>query len=144
MSLIFAPGKYLTLILLFVDIFFSISPDIVESPQKSVVPFLHSSLFCCKVLLSALLMFSVGVVWIPCLVLTCSLLTCFAVCFTSITGQLLLFELWGETYVWKVYQLQLQNLREMVYYQRFLNCGKTNVWKVYQLQHQNLHEMVYY
>ena len=84
MSLIFAPGKYLILILLFADIFFSISPDIVESPQKSVVPFLHSSLFCCKVLLSAL---SVGVVWIPCLVLTCSLLTCFAVCFTSITGS---------------------------------------------------------
>ena len=96
MSLIFAPGKYLTLILLFVDIFFSISPDIAESPQKSVVPFLHSSLFCCKVLLSALLMFSVGVVWIPCLVLTCLLLTCFAVCFTSITGQFLLFELWGD------------------------------------------------
>ena len=75
MSLIFAPGKYLTLILLFMDIFFSISPDIVESPKKSVVPFLHSSLFCCKVLLSALLMFSVGVVWIPCLVnLFCGLL----------------------------------------------------------------------
>ena len=41
MSLIFPPGKYLTLILLFLDNFFSISPDIVEFPQnKCIIPFL--------------------------------------------------------------------------------------------------------
>ena len=57
MSLIFAPGKYLTLIFLFLDIFFSLRPDIVDSPKISVVPFHHSSLFCCTVMLSALLVF---------------------------------------------------------------------------------------
>ena len=57
MSLIFAPGKYLTLIFLFLDIFFSLRPDIVDSPKISVVPFHYSSLFCCTVMLSALLVF---------------------------------------------------------------------------------------
>ena len=57
MSLIFGPGKYLTLIFLFLDIFFSLRPDIVDSPKISVVPFHHSSLFCCTVMLSALLVF---------------------------------------------------------------------------------------
>ena len=54
-SSIFGLGKYLTLIFLFLNIIFSISPDIAESPKISVVPFLHLSLFCCRELLSALL-----------------------------------------------------------------------------------------
>ena len=94
MSLIFAPGKYLTLIFIFLDIFFSISPDIVESPKISVVPFLHSLLFYCTVLLPALLVFSVGAVWISFLAVTCSS-ECFGVCPTSITRQFLVFELRG-------------------------------------------------
>ena len=94
MSLIFAPGKYVTLIFLFLDIFLSISPDIVDSPKISVVPFLHFSLFCCRVLLSALLIFSFGAVWISFLALTCSS-ECFTVCSTSVTGQFLVFELRG-------------------------------------------------
>ena len=75
---------------------FSISSDIAESPKIIVVPFLHSSLFCCTALLSALLVFSVGAVWISFLVLTCSS-ECFAVCSTSITAQFLVFELWGNS-----------------------------------------------
>ena len=51
----------------------------------------HSSLFCCTVLLSALLVFSF---WISFLVLTCSS-ECFTVCPTSIIGQFLVFELQG-------------------------------------------------
>ena len=96
MVLIFAPRKYLTLIFLFPDIFFSISPDIVESPKISEVPFLHSSLFGCTVLLSALLIFSVRADWISFLVLTCSS-ECFTVCSTSITGQFLVSELRGDS-----------------------------------------------
>ena len=63
MFLIFAPGKYLTLIFLFLDIFFSISSDIIESPKTSGEPFLPSSRFCCRELLSALLIFYVGINW---------------------------------------------------------------------------------
>ena len=62
----------------------------------SIVPFLHYSLFSCTVLLSVLLIFSVGAVWISFLVLTC-LSKCFTVCFISITGQFLVFELRGDS-----------------------------------------------
>ena len=96
MSLIFASGNYRTLVSLFLDIFFSISQDIADSPKISVVTFLHSSLFCWTVLLSALLTFSVWAVWISFLVLTCSP-ECFTVCFTSITWQFLIFALQGES-----------------------------------------------
>ena len=82
----------LTLIFLFLNIFFSISLGIAESPKISVVPFLHSSLFCCAVLLSAYMIFSVGAVLISFLGLTCSS-ECFTVCFTSIAEQFLVFEL---------------------------------------------------
>ena len=96
MSLILPPGKYLTLIFLSLDISFSISPDIFESFKISVGRFLHSSLFCCIVLLSAILVFSIGAVWISFLALTCSS-ECFIVCPTSITGQFLVFELGGDS-----------------------------------------------
>ena len=96
MALLPAPGKYRTLIFLFLDIFFSISPHIVESPKISVVPFLHSSLFCCTELLSALLIFSVGVDWISFLVLTCSS-KYFTLSSTSFTRQFLVFELRGDS-----------------------------------------------
>ena len=94
MSLIFAPGKYLVLIFLFLDVFFSISPDIIESPKISILPFLHSSLFCCRELLSALLIFPVGVDSTSFLVLTCSS-EYFTACSTSFSGQFLVFELLG-------------------------------------------------
>ena len=87
----FDPGKYLTLIFLFLDMFFFISPDIVESPKVNLVPSLHSSLFCCTELLSALLIFSAGVDLIS-FVLICSSED-FTVCSTSFTGQFLVFEL---------------------------------------------------
>ena len=45
MSLVLAPGKYLILIFLFLDIFSSKSPDIVKSCKISVVRFLHSPFF---------------------------------------------------------------------------------------------------
>ena len=61
----------------------SFSLHIVQSPKISAGPFLHSSLFCRTVLLSALLVFSVGVVWISFPALTCSS-ECFTVCPTSI------------------------------------------------------------
>ena len=94
MSLIFAPGKYLVLIFLFLNIFFSISPDIIESPKISVVPFLHSSLFCCRELLSALLIFSVEADSTSFLVITCSS-EYFTACSTSFSGQFLVFGLLG-------------------------------------------------
>ena len=40
----------MTLIFSFLDIFFSVSPEIVESPKISVLPFLHSSFFLYRVL----------------------------------------------------------------------------------------------
>ena len=112
MTLIFAPGIYLTLIFRFLDIFFSISPDIIEFPKISAVPY-HFSLFCCTELLSALLIFFVRVDFISFLVLTYSS-ECFAVCSTLFTGQFLIFEP-KETLAWKIFQLQSQNLHQMVY-----------------------------
>ena len=96
MSLIFAPGKYLTLFFLSLDIVFAISPDIVEFPKLNVVPFLHYSLLCCTEFLSVLLRFPVRVDWISFLVLTCSS-ECFTVCFTSFTGHFFFFEMWGDS-----------------------------------------------
>ena len=112
MSLIFAPGIYLTLIFRFLDTFFSISPDIVEFPKISGVPY-HSSLFCCTELVSALLIFFVRVDSISFLVLTCSS-ECFTVCSISFTGQFLVFQP-RETLAWKIFQLKSQNLHHMVY-----------------------------
>lgn len=83
MSLIFTPGRYLALIFLFLDIFFPLSPNIVERLKISVVPFLHTSFFCCTELLSVLLILSVVIDWISCsseYVMVCS---------TSFTGQFL-------------------------------------------------------
>ena len=95
-SLIFAPGKYLTLIFLFLETFFAISPDIVESLKVSVVPFLHSSLFYFTELFPAVLIVFVGIYWIFFLVFTCSL-ECSTVCPTSVTRQFIYFEMRGNS-----------------------------------------------
>ena len=69
MSLIFVPGKYLLFIFFFLDIVFSISPDIVKLPKYKCSAFPTFFIVLMYSFLSALLIFSVGVDWISFLVL---------------------------------------------------------------------------